>query len=182
LYGRNEVFFPFWPEDLCVITKEPKMPNVKPIPEGYHSVTPYLYERDAAAAIEFYKKVFGAQEILRMPGPDGKIGHAEIQVGNSRIMLADENRQMNALGPLTVGGCSSSLYVYLEGVDSVVQKAVAAGATLTRPVKDQFYGDRSGAFTDPFGYTWFVATHVEDVSPEEMGKRAAAAMSQAAAS
>jgi PhnB protein len=158
------------------------MPNVKPIPEGYHSVTPYLYTRNAAAAIEFYKKVFGAKEILRMPGPDGQIMHAEIEVGNSRIMLADENPQLSALGPLSLGGCSSSLYVYLADVDAVVQKAEAAGATLTRPVKDQFYGDRSGAFTDPSGYTWFVATHIEDVTPEEVGKRAAAAMSQTAGS
>jgi PhnB protein len=158
------------------------MPNVKPIPEGYHSVTPYLYERNAAAAIEFYKKVFGAEEVLRMPGPGGKIMHAEINIGNSRVMLADENPQMNALGPLSVGGCGSSLYVYIEDVDAVVKRAEAAGATLTRPVKDQFYGDRSGAFTDPFGYNWYVATHVEDVTPEEIGRRATAAMSQSAGS
>lgn len=156
------------------------MPNVKPIPEGFHSVTPYLYERDAAAAIDFYKNVFGAVEILRMPGPGGKVMHAEINIGDSRVMLADENPQMNALGPLSVGGSSASYYVYVQDVDSVVQKAEAAGATLTRPVKDQFYGDRSGAFTDPFGYVWHVATHVEDVSPEEVGKRAAAAVSQSA--
>ncbi|HWX37787.1 MAG TPA: VOC family protein [Candidatus Sulfotelmatobacter sp.] len=158
------------------------MPNVKPIPEGYHSVTPYLYERNAAAAIEFYKKVFGAEEVLRMPGPGGKIMHAEINIGNSRVMLADENPQMNALGPLSVGGCGSSLYVYIEDVDAVVKRAEAAGATLTRPVKDQFYGDRSGAFTDPFGYNWYVATRVEDVTPEEIGRRATAAMSQSAGS
>jgi PhnB protein len=158
------------------------MPNVKPIPEGYHSVTPYLFEKNAAAAIEFYKQVFGAQEVLRMPGPGGKIMHAEINIGDSRVMLADENPQMNALGPLSIGGCSSSLYVYVSDVDSVVKKAEAAGAKLTRPVKDQFYGDRSGSFTDPFGYTWSVATHVEDVSPEEVGRRAAASMSQTAGS
>jgi PhnB protein len=156
------------------------MPNVKPIPDGYHSVTPYLYARNASEAIEFYKKVFSAEEVLRMPGPGGKIMHAELNIGNSRIMLADENREMNALGPLTIGGSSSSFYVYVENVDAVIQKAEAAGATLTRPVKDQFYGDRSGSFTDPAGYTWSVATHIEDVSPEEVGKRAAAAMSQAA--
>jgi PhnB protein len=158
------------------------MPNVKPIPEGYHSVTPYLYERNAAAAIEFYKTVFGAEEILRMPGPGGKIMHAEMNIGDSRVMLADENPQVNALGPLSVGGCTSSLYVYVPDVDAVVKRAEAAGATLTRPVKDQFYGDRSGSFTDPFGYTWSVATHVEDVTPEEVGKRASAAMSQSAGS
>lgn len=158
------------------------MPNAKPIPDGYHSITPYLYERDAAAAIEFYKDVFGAVEILRMPGPDGKIMHAEINIGDSRVMLADENPQMSALGPLSVGGCSSSFYVYVEDVDSVVKKAEAAGGTLTRSVKDQFYGDRSGSFTDPFGYSWSVATHVEDVPPEEIGRRATAAMSQSAGS
>jgi PhnB protein len=158
------------------------MANVKPIPEGFHSITPYLYERNAAAAIDFYKNVFGAVEILRMPGPGGKIMHAEINIGDSRVMLADENPQMNALGPLSVGGSSSSFYVYVQDVDSVMQKAEAAGATLTRPVKDQFYGDRSGSFTDPFGYTWSVATHVEDVSPEEVGRRAATAMSQSAGS
>jgi PhnB protein len=158
------------------------MANVKPIPEGFHSVTPYLYERNAAAAIDFYKNVFGAVEILRMPGPGGKIMHAEINIGDSRVMLADENPQMNALGPLSVGGSSSSFYVYVQDVDAVVQKAEAAGATLTRPVKDQFDGDRSGSFTDPFGYTWSVATHVEDVSPEEVGRRAVAAMSQSAGS
>lgn len=158
------------------------MPNVKPIPEGFHSVTPYLYERSAAAAIEFYKNVFGAEEVLRMPGPGGKIMHAEINIGDSRIMLADENPQMSALGPLSLGGCSSSMYVYVEDVDTVVKRAESAGATLTRPVKDQFYGDRSGAFTDPFGYNWHVATHVEDVTPDEVGRRAAAAMSQTAGS
>jgi len=158
------------------------MPSVKPIPEGYHSITPYLYERNAAAAIDFYKEVFGAVEVLRMPGPGGKIMHAEVNIGDSRVMLADENPQMNALGPLSVGGCGSSFYVYVEDVDSVVKKAEAAGATLTRSVKDQFYGDRSGSFTDPFGYSWSVATHIEDVSAEEVGRRATAAMSQTAGS
>jgi PhnB protein len=108
--------------------------------------------------------------------------HAEMNIGDSRVMLADENPQVNALGPLSVGGCTSSLYVYVPDVDAVVKRAEAAGATLTRPVKDQFYGDRSGSFTDPFGYTWSVATHVEDVTPEEVGKRASAAMSQSAGS
>ena len=158
------------------------MGNVKPIPEGYRSVTPYLYIRGAASAIDFYKKVFGAAEILRMDGPDGKIGHAEIRIGDSVIMLADENLQMGARSPQAVGGVASSLYVYLENVDGVVQKAVDAGAKLIRPVKDQFYGDRSGSFEDPFGHVWGVATHVEDVSPEEIAKRAATAMSQAAGS
>lgn len=158
------------------------MPNVRAIPEGYHTVTPYLYTRNATAALDFYKTVFGAAEVLRMPGPGGKIMHAEINVGDSRVMLADENPEMGALGPLSIGGCSSSLYVYVADVDAVVQKAQDAGAKLTRPVKDQFYGDRSGGFTDPFGYAWYVATHVEDVSPEEIGRRAATAMSQSAGS
>jgi PhnB protein len=158
------------------------MPNVKPIPDGYSSVTPYLYLRNAEKAVEFYKNVLGAAEIMRMPGPGGKIMHGELRIGNSVVMFTEENAQMNALGPLSVGGSSSSFYVYVENVDSVAQKAVAAGAKLTRPVKDQFYGDRSGSFTDPYGYVWSVATHVEDVAPEEMRKRAAAAMSQAAGS
>jgi PhnB protein len=158
------------------------MANVKPIPDGYHTLTPYLYTRDASDAIEFYKKVFGAEELFRMPGPGGKIMHAELNIGNSRVMLAEEDPQMSALGPLSLGGCSSSIYVYVEDVDAVVQRAQAAGAKLTREVKDQFYGDRSGAFVDPAGYSWHVATHVEDVTPEEVGKRAAAAMSQAAGS
>jgi PhnB protein len=158
------------------------MPNVKPKPDGYNNVTPYLYLRNAPKAIEFYKNVFGAKEVMRMPGPDGKIMHAEIKIGDSIIMLTEENRGMEALGPLTVGGSTSSLYVYVDDVDSVAQKAVSAGAKLTRPVKDQFYGDRSGSFTDPFGYVWSVGTHIEDVAPEEVGKRAAKAMSQSVGS
>jgi len=158
------------------------MGNVKPIPEGYHTVTPYLYIRGAASAIDFYKNIFGATEIVRMPGPNGQIMHAELRIGDSVIMLADENPQMGALSPQSIGGVSSAFYVYLANVDAVVQKAVAVGAKLARPVKDQFYGDRSGTVIDPFGHKWSIATHVEDVSPEEIGKRAAAAMSQAAGS
>jgi len=158
------------------------MGNVKPIPEGYHTVTPYLYIRGAASAIDFYKNIFGATEIVRMPGPNGQIMHAELRIGDSVIMLADENPQMGALSPQSIGGVSSAFYVYLANVDAVVQKAVAVGAKLDRPVKDQFYGDRSGTVIDPFGHKWSIATHVEDVSPEEIGKRAAAAMSQAAGS
>lgn len=153
------------------------MPNVKPIPEGYASVTPYLYIRGAASAIDYYKQVFGAKEIMRMPG--GKVMHAELRIGDSIVMLADENSQMDVLSPQSVGGVASSLLVYLENVDAVVQKAVDAGARLIRPVQNQFYGDRSGTISDPFGHHWTVATHVEDVTPEEMKKRMAAA-SQAA--
>jgi PhnB protein len=156
------------------------MAKVRPIPEGYHSVTPYLYIRGAAKAVEFYKKVFGAKEVLRMPGPAGQIMHAELKIGDSMIMLSDEHPQMGALSPESVGGSPMGLHVYVENVDAVVQKAVEAGAKLDRPVKDQFYGDRSGSLTDPFGHKWYVATHVEDIAPEELSKRAAAAMSQAA--
>lgn len=156
------------------------MPSVKPVPDGFHNVTPYLFIRGAGAAIDFYKKVFGATEIMRMPGPIGQIMHAELKMGDSIIMLADENPKMGAMSPQTAGGISVSLHVYIENVDDVVQKAIDNGAKLLRPVKDQFYGDRSGTLIDPFGHMWSVATHVEDVSPEEMHKRATAAMSQAA--
>jgi PhnB protein len=156
------------------------MAKVKPTPEGYASVTPYLHVRGAANAIEYYKKVFEATEIMRMPGPGGKVMHAEIRIGNSMVMLADENPQMGALSPQSVGGTACGLYVYVENVDAVVQKAVDAGAKLLRPVEDQFYGDRSGTFTDPFGHRWSVGTHIEDVSPEEMQKRMAKVAGQAA--
>jgi PhnB protein len=158
------------------------MPNVKPVPEGYHSVTPYLFIKDAASAIDFYKRVFGATELVRMPSPDGKIMHAELKIGDSVVMLADENPRAGALSPQTIGGSASCLHVYVADVDTTVQISVDAGAKLVRPVKDQFYGDRSGGLIDPFGHIWSVATHVEDVTPEEMRKRAAAAMSQAAGS
>jgi PhnB protein len=158
------------------------MSNVKPIPEGYRSVTPYLNVRGASNAIDFYTNVFGATEIMRMPGPDGRIMHAEIRIGDSIVMLADENPQMGIMSPQTVGGSSVGMHVYVENVDAVVQKAVESGSKLLRPIKNQFYGDRSGTLLDPFGHRWFVATHVEDVSPEEMRKRMNAAMSQAAGS
>jgi PhnB protein len=149
---------------------------VQPIPTGFHTVTPYLVVRGAARALDFYTRVFGAQELVRMAEPGGKIGHAEIRIGDSPVMLADEYPDMGALSPESVGGTPVSLYVYVENVDSVFDRAIAAGATLERPVKDQFYGDRSGCFIDPFGHKWSVATHVEDVSPEEMHKRARQAM------
>jgi PhnB protein len=148
---------------------------VKPIPEGYHSATPYLIVKDAARAFEFYKRAFGATELLRMPAPGGKIGHAEIKIGDSPIMLADEVPDMGALSPETLGGTPVSILLYVEDVDAVFNQAVAAGAKMQRPVKDQFYGDRTGGVTDPFGHVWYVATHKEDVSPEEMRKRGAAA-------
>jgi len=156
------------------------MSNVKPTPEGFHSVTPYLFIKGAANAIEFYKNVFGATEVMRMPGPNGQIMPAELRIGDSIVMLSDENPQIGALSPQSIGGTASGLNVYIANVDAVTQKAVDGGAKLVRPVKDQFYGDRSGTLIDPFGHMWSVATHVEDVSPEELQKRGAAAMSQAA--
>ena len=156
------------------------MAKVKPIPDGYRSVTPYLFVRGAARAIEFYKNAFGAIERARMPGPDGKIGHAELQIGDSMIMLADENPQNQAKSPETLGGAASSLVLYVENVDSIVDKAVNAGAKIVRPVADQFYGDRMGSIVDPFGQIWSVGTHIEDVSPEEMKKRMTKMASQAA--
>ena len=158
------------------------MSSVKPIPEGYHHVTPYLFVKSAAKAIDFYKSVFAATEIMRMPGPDGRIMHAELRIGDSIIMLADENPKNGIMSPQTVGGFSVGLHAYAENVDAVIQKAVENGAKLLRPIQNQFYGDRSGTFLDPFGHMWSVATHVEDVSPEEMRRRMASAMGQSAGS
>ena len=145
--------------------------KVKPIPEGYRNVTPYLIVDEAAKAIDFYRKVFKAKERMRMPAPGGRIGHAELEIGDSVVMLADENPEMNARSPRSVGGSPISLLLYVEDVDATVDRAVAAGAKLKRPVADQFYGDRTGGIEDPFGHQWYLATHVEDVSPEEMRKR-----------
>jgi len=145
--------------------------SVKPIPDGYASVTPYLIINGAAQALDFYKKVFNASERMRMPTPDGKIGHAEIQIGNSVIMLADECPERGAKSPHTIGGTPVSIHLYVANSDEIYTKAVAAGATQLQPVKNQFYGDRSGGFTDPFGHSWYVSTHIEDVSPEELKKR-----------
>ncbi|MFN2515263.1 MAG: VOC family protein [Pyrinomonadaceae bacterium] len=150
------------------------MANVKPIPEGYHSVTPYLIIKGAADAIEFYKKAFGATELFRMPQPDGKVGHAEIKIGDSPIMLSDEHPELGYTGPTTIGGTPVSLMIYVDDVDTVFKRAIAEGAEQQKPVQDQFYGDRSGTLKDPFGHIWTVATHKEDVTPEEMDKRMAA--------
>jgi PhnB protein len=147
-----------------------------PIPAGYPRVTPYLIVDGAGAAIEFCRSIFGATERMRMPAPDDKVGHAELEIGQSVIMLADEFPDMGARGPRAVGGTPVTLHVYVEDVDRVFDQAVAAGAKALRPVEDRFYGDRSGQFEDPFGHRWDVATHVEDVPPDEMAKRAAAAM------
>jgi PhnB protein len=146
----------------------------KPIPDGYGTVTPYLNIRGAADAIAFYAKAFGAKELFRMPQPDGRIGHAELQIGTSRVMLADEFPEREIRGPVSLGGSSVGFSMYVEDVDAVVARAVAAGATIERPVEDQFYGDRVGIVKDPFGHVWYVATHKEDLSPEEMKQRAAA--------
>jgi PhnB protein len=141
---------------------------VKPIPEGYHSVTPYLIIAGAAKAIDFYKRAFGAQEVMRMADPSGKVGHAEIQIGDSKVMLADEFPEMGARSPQAFGGTPVGLCVYVEDVDTVFKRAIAAGAKEERPLQDQFYGDRSGTLIDPFGHKWTIATHIKDVLPEEM--------------
>ena len=151
------------------------MANVKPIPDGYHSVTPYLIIKGAGDAIEFYKKAFGATELFRMAQPDGKVGHAEIKIGDSPIMLSDENPELGYTSPTTLGGTPVSIMIYVDDVDTIFKQAIAAGGKQQKPVQDQFYGDRSGSLQDPFGHVWHVATHKEDVSPEEMDKRAAAA-------
>ena len=144
--------------------------SVKPIPEGYHSVTPYITVDDAAKALDFYKTAFGATEIVRMD-MGGKIGHAEVRIGDSVVMLSDEWPDRGKLGPKSRGGATSSLMVYVDDVDSAFKKAVAAGATETMAVEDQFWGDRMGGVTDPFGHSWMLATHVEDVPEDEMKRR-----------
>jgi PhnB protein len=153
--------------------------TVKPIPEGYHSVTPYLVLNDAAGAIEFYKTAFGASEVMRMEAPGGRVGHAEIAIGDSKVMLADEFPDMGARGPRAFGGSPVSLHVYVEDVDATTRKALAAGAKEVRPVKNQFYGDRLGTVEDPFGHVWHISTHVEDVPPDELRRRAEQAMGKA---
>jgi PhnB protein len=148
----------------------------KAIPDGYHTVSPYLAVDDAARAIEYYTSAFGAKELVRMDAPGGKIGHAELEVGDSRIMLSDPFPQASTQPPKALGGTSVSVFMYVEDVDAVVKQAVDAGATVTMEVADQFWGDRFGAITDPFGHVWSIATHVEDVPAEEMAERAKAAM------
>lgn len=149
------------------------MSPVQPIPEGYPRLSPYLCVEDAARAIDFYVEVFGATERMRMDGPDGTIGHAELSLGDSIIMLASEFPEIGFVSPRKIGGTPVTLHTYVEDVDAVFAKAIAAGATSQRPVETQFYGDRSGQFEDPFGHRWSIATHVEDVSPEEMARRGA---------
>ena len=151
----------------------------KPIPEGYHTLTPYLAVDNAAEAIEYYKKAFGAKERLRMETPDGGIGHAELDIGDSLVMLSDPFPQATTRPPKELGGTSASVFLYVEDVDAVVKRAVDAGATVTMEVADQFWGDRFGTVSDPFGHLWSIATHVEDVSPEEMAERVKEAMAGA---
>ncbi len=149
----------------------------KPIPDGYPQVTPYLCIDGASAAIDFYKDVLGATERMRMPAPGGKIGHAELQMGDSVVMLADEHPDIGFRSPKAIGGTPVTISVYVEDVDEVLDRAVKSGAKILRPAENQFYGDRTGQIEDPFGHRWSVATHIEDVTPDEMAKRAAQAMS-----
>ena len=152
--------------------------TIKPIPDGYHSVTPYLSIKDAAKAIEFYKRALGATELFRLVAPSGEIGHAEIKIGDSQIMLADPCEEGTFRNPQTLGGTSVGLHVYVQDVDTLFARAVDAGAKAVRPVQDQFYGDRTGTLEDPFGHVWFLATHKEELTPEEINKRAAALYKQ----
>lgn len=149
------------------------MTKAKPIPEGYHTITPYLVVKGASKAIDFYKKAFGATELFRMDGPNGLIAHAELKIGDSPIMLADENPQMGYGAPEINGRSPVGLMIYVDDVDKIAAQAIAAGIKTERPVEDQFYGDRSGNFVDPFGHRWTISTHKEDVSQEEMGRRMA---------
>jgi PhnB protein len=149
--------------------------NVNPIPEAYRGATPYLSVRDATRAIKFYKRAFGAREVIQVRQPDGKIGHAELRIGDAPIMLADELPEINFRSPESIGGTPVNILIYVNDVDALVDQATAAGAKLMRPVEDQFYGGRVGVLEDPFGHSWSFATHIEDVSPENIQKRAAAA-------
>jgi PhnB protein len=161
------------PLNILSNRKESTMAKVKPIPDGYHTLTPYLIVKGGVQALDFYKKAFGAVERFRFPGPGGTIGHAEIQIGNSMLMLGDESPQALAQSPQSLKGTTFGLAVYVEDVDAAFKRAVDAGAKVLRPVQDQFYGDRSGTVADPFGHQWTLSTHKEDVSPEEMQKRLA---------
>ena len=149
--------------------------KVKPIPDGYHVITPYLIIKGAADAIEYYKKVFGATELMRMPQPDGRVGHAELKIGDSVIMLADEFPEMQVFSPASLGNTPVGLLLYVENADAIFDKAISLGGKVNKPMADQFYGDRNGTLEDPFGHKWTIATHKEDVTPEEMTQRMAAA-------
>jgi PhnB protein len=155
---------------------------VKPIPEGYHSITPYLAVDDAAKAIEFYRDAFGADEVIRMPGPDGKIAHAELQLGDSKLMLSDPFPESNVQPPSARGGPTASVFMYVEDVDGIFEQAQKAGAKVVSPLENMFWGDRFGTVSDPFGHVWSLATHVEDLTEEEMAERSRAAMAEMGAS
>jgi PhnB protein len=152
--------------------------KVKPVPQDRQTVTPYLTIKNAGAAIEFYKQVFGATEKMRMAEPDGKVGHAEIEIGNARIMISDEYPELDVLGPQTRGGTTAGFHILVEDVDAVFKAAVAAGATVQKAVSDQFYGERSGKLADPFGHVWYIATVIEELTDEEVQKRYEALMKQ----
>jgi PhnB protein len=162
-------------------SKKPAAKKVSPIPKGYHSLTPYLVCRDAIGAIAFYKKALGAKERARMLGPDGKVMHAEILIGESMLMLGEENMQMNAPSPLQLGGSASGVFIYAPNVDKLYASAIAAGAKTEMPPADMFWGDRYCKFVDPYGHKWSIATHIEDVSPKEMERRGREFMAQQAA-
>jgi PhnB protein len=147
---------------------------VKPVPDGFHTVTPHLIIRGAAQAIDFYKKAFGAEEIFRMPTPDGRVGHAEIRIGDSIVMLSDEFPEMQCVSPKTLNGSPAGLHIYVADVDSAFQRAVSAGSTATMPPMDAFWGDRFGKLTDPFGHQWSIATHTQDLTPQQIAKNAEA--------
>ena len=164
------------PKTAATKRAAPPKKAVKPIPDGYHQVTPYLAIKGAAEAIDFYKKVFGAKERLRMNAPNGLIGHAEVEIGDSVLMLADEFPPMEFLGPKSRGGTSVTIHLYVRDCDAVFARAVAAGGTVKRPLKDEFYGDRTSAVEDPFGHIWHISTHKEDLSPKELQRRAQEAM------
>ncbi len=155
-----------------------KHTKVQPVPEGYHTLTPYLTVRDGAAALPFYAEAFGAEELFRMDGPPGKLGHAEMQIGDSRFMLADEVEAWGNRSPESLGGNGTSLMIYVEDADALFRQAIEAGATEVMPLQDHFYGDRSGTVEDPFGHRWTISTHVEDVPPDELARRAEEMMSQ----
>jgi PhnB protein len=153
---------------------------VKPIPEGYHTITPYLAVEDAERAIEFYKDAFGAEEHLRMPGPDGKVAHCELQIGDSKLMLSDPFPQSSTTPPKEAGTTTASIFMYVDDVDAAFEQATRAGASVTMPLEDMFWGDRFGTVTDPFGHIWSLATHKEDLSAEELAERSKAAMAEMA--
>ena len=155
---------------------------VSPVPEGYHTLTTYLAVEDAARAIDFYKEAFGAEETVRMPGPDGSVAHAELQVGDSKLMLSDPFPQSDVRPPAERGGPTASVFMYVDDADAVFERAQAAGAKVTMPLENMFWGDRFGSLADPFGHVWSIATHVEDVPEEEMAERASAAMAEMGAS